>query len=81
LRLKEALSVTISLAGPAKCLMLFRFRNTPAVGLICAIAFYTGSKPPRRMADGACNSAASPIVFFRNSDQQIETDHGRFMDG
>jgi hypothetical protein len=33
------------------------------------------------MADGACNSAASPIVFFRISDQQIETDHGRFMDG
>jgi hypothetical protein len=32
-------------------------------------------------ADGACNSAASPIVFFRISDQQIETDHGRFMDG
>jgi hypothetical protein len=28
------------------------------------------------MTDGACNSAASPIVFFRNSDQQIEMDHG-----
>jgi hypothetical protein len=52
-----------------------------AVRLICAIAFHTGSKSPRRMADGACNSAASPIVFFRNSDQQIETDHGRFEYG
>jgi hypothetical protein len=36
-----------------------------------ALLLFTPAKSPRRMTDGACNSAASPIFFFHNSDKQI----------